>query len=147
MTPEQLKASILQYAIQGKLVEQRPEEGTGEELYQQIVRNRELLIERKVASYNRFSNFVNRLNTHLLFTPSFKEPKHLLIARHGLLSQLTAAAIHHILIDLPVKAQIRHKKSPDHWCCVPNKSGEFIALNKTVYRLNRKNSCVLSWCS
>ena len=25
MTPEQLKASILQYAIQGKLVEQRPE--------------------------------------------------------------------------------------------------------------------------
>ena len=36
MTPEQLKASILQYAIQGKLVEQRPEEGTAEELYQQI---------------------------------------------------------------------------------------------------------------
>ena len=36
MTPEQLKASILQYAIQGKLVEQRPEEGTGEELFQQI---------------------------------------------------------------------------------------------------------------
>ena len=36
MTPEQLKASILQYAIQGKLVEQRAEEGTGEELYQQI---------------------------------------------------------------------------------------------------------------
>ena len=31
MTPEQLRASILQYAIQGKLVEQRPEEGTGEE--------------------------------------------------------------------------------------------------------------------
>ncbi len=27
MTPEQLKASILQMAIQGKLVEQRPEEG------------------------------------------------------------------------------------------------------------------------
>lgn len=36
MTPEQLKASILQYAIQGKLVEQRPKEGTGEELYQQM---------------------------------------------------------------------------------------------------------------
>ena len=29
MTPEQLKSSILQYAIQGKLVEQRSEEGTG----------------------------------------------------------------------------------------------------------------------
>ena len=30
--PEDMKKSILQYAIQGKLVEQRPEEGTGEEL-------------------------------------------------------------------------------------------------------------------
>ena len=28
MTPEQLKSSILQYAIQGKLVEQGSEEGT-----------------------------------------------------------------------------------------------------------------------
>ena len=37
MTPEQLKASILQYAIQGKLVEQRPEEGTAEELFQQMM--------------------------------------------------------------------------------------------------------------
>lgn len=37
MTPEQLKASILQYAIQGKLVEQRPEEGTAEELFSKIV--------------------------------------------------------------------------------------------------------------
>lgn len=36
MTPQELKNSILQLAIQGKLVEQRPEEGTGEELYQQI---------------------------------------------------------------------------------------------------------------
>lgn len=34
--PEDMKKSILQYAIQGKLVEQRTEEGTGEELYQQI---------------------------------------------------------------------------------------------------------------
>ena len=53
MTPEQLKASILQYAIQGKLIEQRPEEGTGEELYQQIVKNRELLIERKVVKRDK----------------------------------------------------------------------------------------------
>ena len=36
MTPEQLKASILQMAIQGKLVKQRPEEGTAEDLYDQI---------------------------------------------------------------------------------------------------------------
>lgn len=47
MTPEQLKASILQYAIQGKLVEQRHEEGTGEELYQQIQTEKQRLIEEK----------------------------------------------------------------------------------------------------
>lgn len=34
--PEDMKKSILQYAIQGKLVEQRPEEGTAEDLYQHI---------------------------------------------------------------------------------------------------------------
>lgn len=47
MTPEQLKASILQYAIQGKLVEQRPEEGTGEELFQQIQAEKQRLIQEK----------------------------------------------------------------------------------------------------
>ncbi len=36
MTPQELKNSILQLAIQGKLVEQRPEEGSAAELYQQI---------------------------------------------------------------------------------------------------------------
>ena len=51
--PEDMKKSILQYAIQGKLVEQRPAEGTGEELYRQIVKNRELLIERKVIKRDK----------------------------------------------------------------------------------------------
>ena len=56
MTPEQLKASILQYAIQGKLVEQRPEEGTGEELYQQIqVKKQTLIKEGKVKKEKPFS--------------------------------------------------------------------------------------------
>ena len=45
MTPEQLKTSILQYAIQGKLVEQRAEEGTGEELYQQIQAEKQQLVK------------------------------------------------------------------------------------------------------
>lgn len=45
MTPEQLKASILQYAIQGKLVEQRPEEGTADELYRQIQAEKKRLIK------------------------------------------------------------------------------------------------------
>ena len=45
MTPQELKSSILQMAIQGKLVEQRPEEGTGEELYRQIQAEKQELIQ------------------------------------------------------------------------------------------------------
>ena len=40
-----MKKSILQYAIQGKLVEQRKEDGTAEELYQQIQEEKKKLIE------------------------------------------------------------------------------------------------------
>lgn len=43
--PEDMKKSILQYAIQGKLVEQRLEEGTGEELYRQIQSEKQRLIK------------------------------------------------------------------------------------------------------
>ena len=45
MTAEQLKGSILQLAMQGKLVEQRPEEGTGEELYKEIQKDKKNLIK------------------------------------------------------------------------------------------------------
>lgn len=45
MTPQELKASILQLAIQGKLVEQRPEEGSGEELFLQIQAEKQRLIK------------------------------------------------------------------------------------------------------
>ena len=38
MTPQELKNSILQLAIQGKLVEQRAEEGTAAELVEKITR-------------------------------------------------------------------------------------------------------------
>lgn len=44
MTPQELKNSILQLAIQGKLVEQRPEEGAGEALYRQIQAEKQKLI-------------------------------------------------------------------------------------------------------
>lgn len=43
--PEDMQKSILQYAIQGKLVEQREEEGTAEELYQIIQAEKEKLIK------------------------------------------------------------------------------------------------------
>ena len=40
MTPQELKNSILQLAIQGKLVEQRAEEGTAAELLRDILTQR-----------------------------------------------------------------------------------------------------------
>lgn len=45
MTPQELKNSILQLAMQGKLVEQRPEEGTAEELFAQIQAEKQRLIK------------------------------------------------------------------------------------------------------
>ena len=45
MTPQELKNSILQLAIQGKLVPQRAEEGTAEELYNQIQAEKQKLIK------------------------------------------------------------------------------------------------------
>ncbi len=45
MTPQELKNSILQLAIQGRLVEQRPEEGTAEELYKKIQAEKQALIK------------------------------------------------------------------------------------------------------
>lgn len=45
MTPQELKNSILQLAIQGKLVPQRPEEGNAEDLYKQIQAEKQKLIK------------------------------------------------------------------------------------------------------
>ena len=45
MTPQELKNSILQLAIQGKLVEQRPEEGTAGELFARIQEEKQRLIK------------------------------------------------------------------------------------------------------
>ncbi|MCR4573020.1 MAG: restriction endonuclease subunit S, partial [Lentisphaeria bacterium] len=43
--PDDMQKSILQMAIQGKLVEQRPEEGTAEDLYKQIQSEKQSLIK------------------------------------------------------------------------------------------------------
>lgn len=45
MTPQELKNSILQRAIEGKLVEQRKEEGTGAELLEKIQKEKKKLVE------------------------------------------------------------------------------------------------------
>ena len=45
MTPQQLKASLLQEAIRGKLTDQRPEDGSAEELYLSILAEKKRLIK------------------------------------------------------------------------------------------------------
>ena len=47
MTPQQLKNSILQQAIEGKLVEQRPEEGNGRDLLKAIQKEKAQLVQAK----------------------------------------------------------------------------------------------------
>ncbi len=59
MTPQELKNSILQLAIQGKLVEQHPEEGTAEELYRQIQQEKQALIKAgKIKKEKPFSTSI-----------------------------------------------------------------------------------------
>ena len=53
MTPQELKNSILQLAIQGKLVEQRPEEGTAIELFTRIQQEKQRLIDEKKIKANK----------------------------------------------------------------------------------------------
>ena len=45
MTPQQLKASLLQEAIRGKLTDQRPEDGSAEDLYRAILAEKKRLIK------------------------------------------------------------------------------------------------------
>ena len=61
MTPQELKNSILQLAIQGKLVEQRPEEGTAEELFARIQEEKQRLIkEKKIKKEKPFSKVTEK---------------------------------------------------------------------------------------
>ena len=67
MTPQQLKNSILQMAMQGKLVAQRPEEGTGEELYQQIqVEKKRLIKEGKIKKSKKQPTFLAHVHNYKL---------------------------------------------------------------------------------
>lgn len=68
MTPQELKNSILQLAVQGKLVEQRAEEGTAEELYKKIKEKRELLI--KNGKIRREGKVNNKTDNNKIDIPS-----------------------------------------------------------------------------
>jgi len=67
MTPQELKSSILQLAVQGRLVEQRPEEGTAEELYRQIQEEKQRLIkEGRIKKEKLALNLIVMLHPNLL---------------------------------------------------------------------------------
>lgn len=53
MTGNKLIGAVLQLAMQGKIVDQRPEEGTGEELYQKIKLEKDRLIKRGVLKKSK----------------------------------------------------------------------------------------------
>lgn len=56
MTVEQLQRSILQLAMQGKLVEQRLDEGTGEELYREILTEKNKQIKEGIIKKGKILN-------------------------------------------------------------------------------------------
>ena len=61
--PDALKKSILQWAVQGKLVEQLPEEGSAEDLLKQIRAEKEKLIkEGKIKRDKKSSEIIRRGN-------------------------------------------------------------------------------------
>jgi type I restriction enzyme S subunit len=51
--PDEIKQSILHYAIQGKLLEQREQEGTAEDLYQQVLKEKEQLVKEGKIKKNK----------------------------------------------------------------------------------------------
>jgi len=56
--PQDMRKSILQYAVQGKLVEQRAEEGTGRDLYQQIQEEKQKMIEEGIIKKEKPSSTI-----------------------------------------------------------------------------------------
>ena len=65
MTPQELKNSILQLAIQGKLVEQRPEEGTAAELLEKILATKNAKSAKKDITRSRGAGEGMRGLSHL----------------------------------------------------------------------------------
>ena len=65
--PVDMQKSIFQYAIQGKLVEQRPEEGTGEDLYQQIQKEKQRLIKEGKIKKKNLCRKLQRTKFRLIF--------------------------------------------------------------------------------
>ena len=78
---------------------------------------------------------------HTLPGPVLKKQKHLIVWHKRFLPELTAAAVHRKLIQLPVKCHVFHRKTPPVYrFFVPNKLRVFIASAKKVYSLFSQKS-------
>lgn len=62
MFPNDLKKSIIQYAIEGKLVEQDINEGSAKALIEDIIKTKEKLIKDKVIKKDKFNSYIYRDN-------------------------------------------------------------------------------------
>lgn len=87
--PVDMEKSILQYAIQGKLVEQREEEGTAEELFKQVQEEKQKLIDEEIIKKQK--NLLKITEEEILFDV----PENWKWVRLGdLLNKLTDGAHH-----------------------------------------------------
>ena len=67
MTPEQLRASILQYAAEGKLVKQNPNDEPASELIKKIEKEKNKLIKKARLRRTRNCLQLKRMKSHLIF--------------------------------------------------------------------------------
>ena len=114
--PEDMKKSILQYAIQGKLVEQRPEEGTAEELYQQIkTENKVKEINSQEYPFDIPENWkwvrmgeIGDTNIGLTYKPTDKSDKGVIVLRSSNIQngRMDYADIVRVQCEIPERAMI-----------------------------------------
>ena len=72
--PEKVKQSVLQYAVEGKLVPQIESEGTAEELLEKIRKEKEQLIKDKKIKRDKNESVIYRENGHFYEKVGKKEP-------------------------------------------------------------------------
>ena len=65
-----------------------------------------------VVTDDRLCNFINSFDVQLFQAPTLEQPQRLLVTLHGFWAQLGATAINHKFIDLPIKIQTNHAKTP-----------------------------------
>ena len=83
MKAQDLKNSILQLAIQGKLVEQREEEGTAKELIKQIKAEKEKLI--KEGKIKKEKPFIRKNTERRNIKEKLREPETINVESFGVL--------------------------------------------------------------